>query len=155
MYRKILVPFDNSEPSQHALQAALDMVSDTPDACITALSVADSNDAIYETFKIASRMSGVLGDSLDVNAVPEPKDERAKEIERIERLVAPLVGNTQNVVIDVVKGSPHDAITVYADEGDYDCIVMGHRGMGAVRGMLGSVCYSVLHKTNVPVLVVK
>ena len=105
--------------------------------------------------KIASRMSGVLGDSLDVNAVPEPEDERTKEIERIERLVAPLVGDTQNVVIDVVKGSPHDAITVYADEGDYDCIVMGHRGMGAVRGMLGSVCYSVLHKTNVPVLVVK
>ncbi len=32
---------------------------------------------------------------------------------------------------------------------------MGHRGMGAVRGMLGSVCYSVLHKTNKPVLVVK
>ena len=27
--------------------------------------------------------------------------------------------------------------------------------VGAVRGMLGSVCYSVLHKTNVPVLIVK
>ena len=46
-------------------------------------------------------------------------------------------------------------ITAYADEGGYDCIVMGHRGLGAVRGMLGSVCYSVLHKTNVPVLIVK
>ena len=57
--------------------------------------------------------------------------------------------------IAVVNGSPHDSITAYADEGAYDCIVMGHRGLGAVRGMLGSVCYSVLHKTNVPVLIVK
>ncbi|MEY8561463.1 universal stress protein [Eggerthellaceae bacterium 3-80] len=155
MYRKILVPFDNSEPSQHALQAALDMTADAADAQITVLAVVDGNDAIYETFKIASRMSGVLGDALDVNAVPEPEDERAKDIARIQADIAPLVGDAQNVVIDVVKGSPHDAITAYAAGEEADCIVMGHRGMGSVRGMLGSVCYSVLHKTNVPVLVVK
>ena len=55
----------------------------------------------------------------------------------------------------MVNGSPHDAITGYAEAGDYDCIVMGHRGMGAVRSMLGSVCYSVLQKTQIPVLIVK
>ena len=48
----------------------------------------------------------------------------------------------------VVNGSPHDSITAYADEGGYDCIVMGHRGLGAVRGMLGSVCYSCLLYTS-------
>lgn len=155
MYRKILVPFDNSEASQHALAAALDMTNGAQDATITVLSVVDSNDAIYETFKIASRMNGLMGDSLDVNAVPEPEDERATEIARVEADIAPFVGDAQNITVDVVKGSPHDSITAYAGDGNFDCIVMGHRGMGAVRGMLGSVCYSVLHKTAVPVLVVK
>ena len=96
MYKKILVPYDKSDPAKNALGAALDLAAGVPGAQITVLSVVDWHDFNAETFKIA-----------------------------------------------------------YADEGGYDCIVMGHRGLGAVRGMLGSVCYSVLHKTNVPVLIVK
>ena len=83
------------------------------------------------------------------------KDEGAFDMDAIAENIAPLVGDAEGIGIAVVNGSPHDSITAYADEGGYDCIVMGHRGLGAVRGMLGSVCYSVLHKTNVPVLIVK
>lgn len=101
-------------------------------------------------------MSGVLGDSLDMDAIAEVESEAVKaDTDAIAADIAPLVGDTAGVEIAVVNGSPHDSITAYADEGGYDCIVMGHRGLGAVRGMLGSVCYSVLHKTNVPVLIVK
>ncbi len=140
MYKKILVPYDKSEPAQHALSAALDLA-----AGVNA-----------ETFKIASRMSGVRGDAMDMNVMAEVESEAIKaDTDAIAESIASLVGDAAGVGIAVVNGSPHDSITAYADEGAYDCIVMGHRGLGAVRGMLGSVCYSVLHKTNVPVLIVK
>ncbi len=156
MYKKVLVPYDKSEPAGRALAAALDMVEGVSDAEVTVLSVVDWHDYNVETFKIASRMSGVLGDSLDMNAIAEVGDEAAKEeADKISAEIADIVGDSKIVSIAVVNGSPHDSITAYADEGGYECIVMGHRGLGSVRGMLGSVCYSVLHKTNQPVLVVK
>lgn len=156
MYKKILVPYDKSDSAKNALQAALDMAAGAPDATITVLSVVDWHDFNAETFRIASRMSGVLGDSMGIDAIAEVESEAVKaDTDAIAENIAPLVGDAECVEIAVVNGSPHDSITAYADEGDYDCIVMGHRGLGAVRSMLGSVCYSVLHKTNVPVLIVK
>lgn len=156
MYQKILVPYDKSEPAQHALTAALELAAGVPNAQITVLSVVDWHDFNAETFKIASRMSGVMGDAMDMNVMAEVESEAIKaDTDAIAESIAPLVGDAAGVGIAVVNGSPHDSITAYADEDAYDCIVMGHRGLGAVRGMLGSVCYSVLHKTNVPVLIVK
>lgn len=156
MYKKILVPYDKSEPARNALAEALEMVKDAPDGKITVLNVIDWHDYNAETFKIASRMSGVLGDSLDMNAIADVGEEAAKAAsKRIAEDIADIIGDSDAVEIAIVNGSAHDTITAYAAEGDYDCIVMGHRGLGAVRGMLGSVCYSVLHKTNKPVLIVK
>ncbi len=156
MYKKVLVPYDKSEPAKNALQAAIDLVSEVPGGEITVLSVVDWHDFNAETFKIASRMSGVMGDTMDMDVISEVESEAIKaDMDAIAENIEPLVGDVDGVGIAVVNGSPHDSITAYADEGDYDCIVMGHRGLGAVRGMLGSVCYSVLHKTNVPVLIVK
>lgn len=156
MYKKILVPYDKSEPARHALAEAIDLVGDAPDATVTVLNVVDWHDYNAETFKIASRMAGVLGDNLDMNAISDVGEEAAREAtEEISRDIADIVKGAPMVEIAIVNGSPHDTITAYAAEGDYDCIVMGHRGLGAVRGMLGSVCYSVLHKTSKPVLIVK
>lgn len=156
MYKKVLVPYDKSDPARHALAEAIELVKDVPEAQVTVLNVVDWHDYNAETFKIASRMSGVLGDSLDMNAISDVGEEAAREAtERISADIADIVAGTSVVDIAIVNGSAHDSITAYAAEGDYDCIVMGHRGLGAVRGMLGSVCYSVLHKTNKPVLIVK
>ncbi|WP_165171331.1 MULTISPECIES: universal stress protein [unclassified Adlercreutzia] len=156
MYKKVLVPYDKSDPARHALAEAIEMVKDIAGAQVTVLNVVDWHDYNAETFKIASRMSGVLGDSLDMNAIADVGEEAAREATaRVSEDIADVVGDFAGIDIAIVNGSAHDSITAYADEGDYDCIVMGHRGLGAVRGMLGSVCYSVLHKTNKPVLIVK
>ena len=116
MYKKVLVPYDKSDPSRRALAQALDLVACAPDG--------------EESERVMEDIAGIPG-------------------------CADVLGDGGRVSIAVVNGSPHDAITAYADEGGYDCIVMGHRGMGAMRGVLGSVCYSTLHKTSCPVLVVK
>ena len=36
-----------------------------------------------------------------------------------------------------------------------DLIVMGSRGLGAIRGVIGSVSYAVLRESTIPILVIK
>ena len=156
MYQKILVPYDQSEPAKHALQAALKLAEGATDPQITVLSVIEWHDFNAETFKIASRLSGVIGDALDMTAIADVSEEAAKEAaDRIAADIEGILDGSEIVSIAIVNGSAHDTITAYAEDGDFDVIVMGHRGMGAFRGMLGSVCYSVLQKTTCPVLIIK
>ncbi len=156
MYEKILVPFDDSDSARRALESAIELVKGAANPQVTVLNVVDWHDYNAETFKIASRMSGVLGDSLDMNAISEVGDEaEVREMDRIAKSIADIVKDVSYVDIAVVNGSPHDTIVAYASDMDYDCIAMGHRGMGVIRGMLGSVAFSVLQKANKPVLVVK
>lgn len=156
MYHKVLVPYDMSDPAKNALVAALDLVKDVPDAQVTVLNVVDWHDYNAETFKIASRMSGVTGESLDMESISEIGSEAEREEAlALRESIADVVGDADNIEVAIVNGSPHDTIVAYASDLGYDCIVMGHRGMGVIRGMLGSVAYSVLQKANKPVLVVK
>ena len=155
MYKKILVPFDDSEPARHALANALELVRGT-DGEVCVLNVVEWRDYNAETFKIASRMSGVTGDSLDMGTISALDVEAEnEEVRRVSASIDDLVSEGDHVSIAVVNGSPHDSIVDYARDMDFDCITMGHRGMGVIRGILGSVCYSVLQKSTVPVLVVK
>src|SRR4051794_9435460 len=56
----------------------------------------------------------------------------------------------------VVAGHPAQAILARLREGHHDLLVMGTRGLGRVGGaLLGSVSQAVLHKAQVPVLVVR
>lgn len=156
MYKKVLVPFDNSPSSQNALKNAVQLVEGVEGAQLVVLKVVEWHDYNAETFKIASRMSGVLSDSLDTETVSEIGAEaQNEETTRVRDEIAPIVGSLDVVKVEIVNGSPHDAIVAYASDNNFDCIVMGHRGMGVIRGMLGSVAYSVLQKADRPVLVVK
>ncbi len=56
----------------------------------------------------------------------------------------------------LMEGEPADTIIKYAQEQHMDNIIMGHRGMGALKSMvLGSVSHKVLHNTNIPVTIIK
>jgi|GEM_PF-108486 len=58
--------------------------------------------------------------------------------------------------IEVIPGyTPAADILSYAEKVDADLIVMGSRGLGAIRGVLGSVSYAVLREAPMPVLVIK
>lgn len=156
MYKKILVPFDNSESAKHALENAVELVEGVDDAQITVLKVVEWQDYNAETFKIASRTAGVIGDTLDADTISKISDEADDaETTRIVEEVHNIVGDLPYIDVAIANGSPHDTIVAYASDLDYDCIVMGHRGMGVIRGMLGSVAFSVLQKATKPVLVVK
>ncbi len=151
MHQKILVPFDGSEPSKHALSAALDWASMVPGGHVTILKVKEKVDD--EAFRVAARMASITPDVIESTLEGEASD---KAIETLKEATARIVAGKEDLVtFDVIGGNPHDAIVAYATRGDYDCIAMGHRGLSAVRAMLGSVCYSVLGKSDIPVYIAK
>lgn len=55
---------------------------------------------------------------------------------------------------EVLVGAPADALTQFARQIDADVIVVGRRGRGLTRRILGSVSSSLLEQAHVPVLVV-
>ena len=74
----------------------------------------------------------------------------------------------QDTIADIVEGFPgtltaevvfgvYTIETIIETAKHYDCdlIVMGSRGLGAIRGAIGSVSYGVLRSAEIPVLVVK
>lgn len=54
----------------------------------------------------------------------------------------------------LLEGPPARAIIAAADARDADEIVIGSRGLGPVRGVLGSVSHAVLHGADRPVVVI-
>lgn len=54
----------------------------------------------------------------------------------------------------LLEGPPARAIVAAADARDADEIVIGSRGFGRVRGILGSVSHAILHEADRPVVVI-
>ena len=67
-----------------------------------------------------------------------------------------LKGLMNEITVELLDETvPGEQIVAYADEHACDLIVMGSRGLGALRGILGSVSSHVLREAAVPVLIVK
>jgi len=61
-----------------------------------------------------------------------------------------------SVTTELREGYVAEVILEAANSGDHDIIVIGHRGLGVVRGfLLGSVSRKVVDQANIPVLIVK
>jgi nucleotide-binding universal stress UspA family protein len=157
MFKKVLVPFDESEHAQHALQMAFKLCEGDEPAKVIVLKVAPPMDFDDSTFEIAARMAGVP--QVDKATLDEARanymDAHKKEVqEKIEEYFSAIPENI-DVQIVVKNGRPHDEICEFAKEHEVECIVMGRRGLGAIRAALGSVSSAVLRSTDLPVLVVK
>lgn len=156
IYKNVLVPFDKSTHAIHALQRALQLIADDPEATLTVLYVTEGNAANADvTFAAAARMAGVQAvDNGPATALE--KSARDHKRDEIEKEVEPLVKDAPNhIQYKVATGRPHHAILNYAYDHDCDLIVMGCRGLNALQGMMGSVSYAVVRAAAVPVFVVK
>lgn len=158
-YRNILIAFDKSEPAQRAVETARDLAAHTPECRLSVLAVIPS---IAQSYAYSGYGSGdlncnttvafdseVLGNLQDIAAENEQRD--------IRELTDPLLKSVPNPAsVDIAYGTDAAAgILAYAESNNCDLIVMGCRGLGALRGMLGSVSFSVLRSSPIPVLIVK
>ena len=137
--KKILVPIDGSASATEAIKKAIEYVQAVKDAEILFLQVSNVN-------------------QLSINACFTDK-----VLEAIAEAGKAIIAQALDMVPEGVKasdftmtGSPAVAIVDFANEQKVDMIVMGSRGLGAMKGMLlGSVSQYVLENAPCPVMVVK
>ena len=157
LYSKIMVPYDGSEHAKHALEYAKGLAA-ASDAKISIVHVVPSGVMGVDQLGTEGSLDGVPFGMLNYEqyeGVVRAALDQAKEkvTEHLQGLIEDIPGE---VTIEVVAGTaPAEALARYAEKNGCDLIVMGRRGLGAIRGMLGSVSFGLLRSTDVPVLTVK
>ena len=136
----ILVPIDGSEPSMAALEYAC---TNHPDSPITVLYVSN----------VASGQNRFIAGG-SFQEWKQTEERRAEELlERARENAAAF-----DVDIETVHefGDPIRFIVGYAEENDFDTVVIGNHGRdGVSRLALGSVAERVVRRASMPVVVVK
>lgn len=139
---KILIPFDGSEASQNAIRYALKIGKSHSSSDITILTVA-CNDAPFAMDFVANPMEAI-------NACQnyfKGSMERAKALFDQEGIKVTTLMKT---------GDPAEVIISTANEGGFEKIIMGRRGLSSLTGwVLGSVSAKILAHVEVPVTLVK
>lgn len=139
MYKKLLVAADGSEHSFRAAVQALELAKLIPDSAVEVVYVVDSEtskrDAIHH---------------VDAMEIEQKRKEKTIEIEK----KAKDAGVAYEM--KVLRGEPGPTIVKYANENEFDLVVIGSRGLNALQEMvLGSVSHKVAKRVQCPVLIVK
>lgn len=141
-FRHIAVAYDGSKQAQSALVHAADLVSSNPGAELT----------IVHVYQMANF---VVGEAI----LTAPVHMELKELAEAERLLEEaksLVPGLPRVHTVLLQGDPGRVLLEYAAEHDVDLIVIGSRGLGALKELfLGSVSHYVVQHATIPVLVIK
>ena len=137
IFNKILVPVDGSKESFKALSSALEIV-EISGAEITAFHT------IPKTAEGGPRTKRLEADlNSEAKAVLKQASLNAKK-----KMI--------DIKTKVSRGSPAFEIIKFAKVGNFDHIVMSSTGTGSATGdMLGSVSNYVLHKSKIPVYLIK
>ena len=136
MYDRIVIAVDGSEEARRAARRGLQLAR-VFDATVTVLSV------------VEQKALQLTETSAEKTRLRERGEEALTEIEELASELGCPVTTT------LTEGKPAVQISEYADEQDADLIVVGRQGLtGLGRRLLGGVTEQVLHRSDVPVLVV-
>lgn len=140
MKKNILVPVDGSENALEALRTAIPMAKAFSDK-IVVLNVQPKLETLHTKMFFSKEAIQEYQQSI-AEKILEPA------IEILKQAGCEFAAKTR-------LGNPKTEICGEARESDIKWIVMGSRGMGAVKaGILGSVSYGVLHEAPCPVMIV-
>ena len=141
MYKKILVPVDESEASMRALQ----------EAC----KLAQSNKASLEIIHIFdyARFSWSTQGISHIEQTDESSDEI---LNRAKAMTNKYGVSANTAIIDNTGEKIADIIVRKAQENDCDLIAMGTHGLtGIMHLLMGSVAEGVLRKSKIPVMLIR
>lgn len=142
-FRSLLVAVDGSSSSELALSEAV-RAARFDNAAVTILTV--EPDIASEAFRWSSGgvpSAGSLQDSA--------RDDAEKTIrEAVARI-------PEDIPVTKIHrfGKAGPEIVAQSEEGDYDAILLGARGVGRVGSLLGSVSQYVMHHAETPVIVAR
>ncbi len=156
IYDTIVVAYDNSEPSTMALREALRLATTDDRIELRIVQIVDLAEELE--LQLAAHNLDKSVEEFQEDQLHSFREDAIQKIdEELHRHVDPQLAGVRNkVFIDLIAGDvPSDRIVEYAQSKQCDLIVMGCRGLGAFRGMLGSVSTAVLRNAEMPVLIVK
>jgi nucleotide-binding universal stress UspA family protein len=144
MFERILVPVDGSAHSMCAVGMAAGLAKCNGSSVFLLHVIRDfalpkEIMAMIQAGEITTSRMQILQDSADIilgNA--------QKELER-----AGIAGPTRACLL----GDPASRILEYANENGVDIIVLGHRGLGSTKGLLGGVARKLVNITTIPCLI--
>jgi nucleotide-binding universal stress UspA family protein len=141
MFRNILVSVDGSEHSDRALDEAID-IARADQARLTILT-AINQPPVWAASAMAAGGCAVTAADLEKEAV----DLMRRAVQRVPNDIP---------VTTIISRKPvRHALTARLKASDYDLLVMGSRGRGALTSsLLGSVSHYALNHVPIPVLIV-
>ena len=148
MYKRILVPLDGSELAECTLSHIKNLFNDGSLGEVTLLNVVKVD--FPSTYMRAEYPQGV-----DFNSIKKQLFAESKKY--LADIQSQLASEGIKVKTESLGGDRSaDTITEYAQEKDMDLIIIGTHGhTGLKKLMLGSVAYSVLNQSHIPVLLIR
>lgn len=134
MYKSIMLAADGSANSYRAAVETLNIINS--ETVVTILNV----------IQIEKSKDDVLHGG---NTINEQKEKLSEIIDLYD---------SKNVKYNVIfeRGLPDETVVKVSNDGPYNIIVLGSRGLNALQGMMmGSVSYKVAKRSNKPVMIVK
>ncbi|GAB6876891.1 universal stress protein [Thermaerobacter litoralis] len=147
MYRRILIAADGKDDARRLVRALKELMPRPDGVEVTVLQVLPPPVPPGVTNPLVPPLTG--GDDLILLGEANARRD-------LQPLADELAGAGFAATVDVAIGAPGPEICRYAQNGGFQVIVMGRRGLGRVQEvLLGSVSEYVLRHAHLPVLVVQ
>lgn len=139
MYDHILLAVDGSEYAVRAASEAIKIASMAKDCNITIVYVAEFSKAKTEVIHAKGKEELEIARRKKLLPITEMLDEKLVPYD-----------------VEILRGEPGPTIVKYANDRQFDLLVIGSRGLNVFQEMvLGSVSHKVVKRANCPVMVVK
>jgi nucleotide-binding universal stress UspA family protein len=153
MFKTILVAYDGSEQSKHAIDYAADMANSCTGKLIILTVVPKVTlpvfpDEGFGTLPVSSTQDWVEYQDKMSASYKKSQDDAMKDLKAYyPKLTAEAI---------LLEGRPSSTIVEQAEKNQADLIVIGSRGLGGISGwILGSTSRRVVESCTKPVLVIK
>jgi len=149
MYKKVLVPLDGSALAECTLSHVKNLFKDGSVGEVTLLNV------VKVDLPWLAMGRDRPAKPIDINAIRKPLFAASRKY--LADIESRLVSEGIKVKTESLEGNrPADTITEYAQKNDIDMIIIATHGYtGLKKLMLGSVAFSVLHQSHIPVLLIR
>ncbi|MCM3594185.1 universal stress protein [Metabacillus idriensis] len=138
MFKKVLLATDGSKNALRAAERA-SYIASLDKSIVTILYVVDAATSKSEVLSEGDRLL---------------REENRKQ--RIFPTESLLKNRGIDIALEIKKGDPGPTIANYANENQFDLVVVGSRGLNRFQEMvLGSVSHKVAKRVNCPVMIVK
>ncbi|MGM7685032.1 universal stress protein [Cytobacillus sp. Hm23] len=140
MFEKILLASDGSDHAIRAAEKAAFLAKEIEDATIEILYIVDNETAKSDALR-----------NIESHDIESTRNERLQATKDIcYRII------NKEIKTTMIHGEPGPSIVKYANNGGFDLVVIGSRGLNTFQEMvLGSVSHKVAKRANCPVMIVK